>query len=342
MNVQRLLTWHNECQHGGNKFTPFTLGEKVWLEGTDLHLSHPSAKLALRHYRPFKVTKVISPVVYWLELPASWKIFGTFHALLLSPYHETQKHGTNYLEPPSDVIDGQEEYKVEDILDQRTHGRWRKKQYLVKWKGYSSSHNSWENANDMHTLELVQQFLQRSRRSARIRVLKTQYTSRSSSMSSPSIPLTSLYSLNSYILVNDTQQEQGQGEGHTTEEDNGAAVPQDLGQDDLLSRSDSSFVTTPIELGLTGTTSSACEVVTHHPSAPRHSGALWAFFNKAPYTNTPSSEEDMEAIYNRPVHHAGLAHCLLYPFAFGDNAPCGEQAAARDEGSSVWGTGEKD
>ena len=268
LHVQRLLTLHNEHQGGGKQFTPFTLEEKVWLKETNLHLSHPSAKLAPRRYGPFKVTKVISPVVYWLELPMSWKIFGTFHALLLSPYCEMPEHGTNYLEPPPDIIDGQEEYKVEDILNQRTHGQWKKKQYLVKWKGYSPAHNSWENANDIHTQELVQQFLQRLRQSTRIRVLKTQYTSRSSPMSSPSIPLTSIYSLDSYILVNGTQQEQGQGEGHTMEEDNGAAVPQDLSQDYLLSGSDSLFVTAPIELGLTSTTSSACKVVTHHPGTP--------------------------------------------------------------------------
>jgi hypothetical protein len=53
LHAQRLLTIHNERQRGQNKFTPFQVGDKVWLEGTNLHLSHPSAKLAARQYGPF-------------------------------------------------------------------------------------------------------------------------------------------------------------------------------------------------------------------------------------------------------------------------------------------------
>ena len=87
-------------------------------------------------------------------------------------------------------------------------------------------------------------------------------------MSFPFLPHTSPYSLNSYILVNGTQQEQGEGEGSILEEDHGTAVPQDLSQDNLLSRSDSSIVTAPIEPVITSTTSSASKVVTHHPGAP--------------------------------------------------------------------------
>jgi hypothetical protein len=56
------------------------------LEGTNLHLSHPTAKLAPKRYGPFQVTKVISPVVYQIKLPIGWKIFNTFHVSLLSPY----------------------------------------------------------------------------------------------------------------------------------------------------------------------------------------------------------------------------------------------------------------
>lgn len=62
------------------------------------------------------VTKVISPVVYRLQLPPSWKVFDTFHVSLLSPYKETEQHGTNFLEPPPEVVEGTEEYEVEVIL----------------------------------------------------------------------------------------------------------------------------------------------------------------------------------------------------------------------------------
>ena len=91
--------------------------------------------MATRCYGPFRISKVISPVVYQLELPATWKIFNTFHATLLSLYKEMEEHGVNFTEPPPDLIEDHEEYEVEQILDTRLFGWWKKHQYLIKWKG---------------------------------------------------------------------------------------------------------------------------------------------------------------------------------------------------------------
>jgi hypothetical protein len=44
--------------------------------------------------------------------------------------------------PPPDIIQGEEEYEVEAILDHR--GGKRRRQYLIKWKGYPSSDITWE------------------------------------------------------------------------------------------------------------------------------------------------------------------------------------------------------
>ena len=43
----------------------------------------------------------------------------------------------------------EEQYEVEQVLDEHNHGRWKKKQYLVKWKGYPNSDNQWLDAKDM-------------------------------------------------------------------------------------------------------------------------------------------------------------------------------------------------
>ena len=76
---------------------------------------------------------------------------------LLTPYHETEEHGANYAQLPPELIDGEEEYKVEEIIDECTN-RW-KKQYLIKWIGYPASENSWVNEKDLHFPELRQMSL---------------------------------------------------------------------------------------------------------------------------------------------------------------------------------------
>ena len=63
-HAQRLIIMQGERKRGKRTFKPYQVGNKVWLEGTNLKLSHPSSKLAARCYEPFRVSKVISPVVY--------------------------------------------------------------------------------------------------------------------------------------------------------------------------------------------------------------------------------------------------------------------------------------
>ena len=46
-------------------------GQRVWLEGKNLPLSHSTVKLSPKHYGPFIITKLISPVASQLSLPMS-------------------------------------------------------------------------------------------------------------------------------------------------------------------------------------------------------------------------------------------------------------------------------
>ena len=116
-------------------------GDLVWLEGCNLHLDQPAAKLSPKHHGPFKVMRVLSPITYQLELLPQWKTHDVFHIDLLTPYHEMDIHGPNFTQPPPDLVDGEEEYEVKEILDSRKHGRGCRVQYLVKWKGYPSLDN---------------------------------------------------------------------------------------------------------------------------------------------------------------------------------------------------------
>ena len=39
---------------------------------------------------------------------------------LLTPHKETELHGANFIKPPHDIIDGEEEYEVEEVLEAKT------------------------------------------------------------------------------------------------------------------------------------------------------------------------------------------------------------------------------
>jgi hypothetical protein len=140
----------------------FVIGDKVWLDARNLKVRTPSRKLSPRRYGPYQVLKQMSPVTYRLQLPKSLRIHDVFHVDLLIPYHETEEHGANYAQPPPELVDGEEEYEVEDIINERTSRR--KKQYLVKWAGYPASENSWVNEKDLHSPELLEEYRQSKER----------------------------------------------------------------------------------------------------------------------------------------------------------------------------------
>jgi hypothetical protein len=141
----------------------YKLGDKVWLEGTNLKLPYQATKLVAKRYGPFKVIAVISPVAYRLALPLRWQIHDVFHASLLTPYTETSVHGPNFAMPPPDIIEGEAEYEVERIIKHRQFGRTQKRHYLIKWKGYPDSDNTWEPEGNVHAPDLIKQYWQKNK-----------------------------------------------------------------------------------------------------------------------------------------------------------------------------------
>jgi hypothetical protein len=67
-------------------------------------------------------------------------------------------HGPNFTQPTPELIDGEEEYSIEKILDsQRFSRRWQL-QYLVKWEGYPDLDNMWVDKDDMFTDDKIREF----------------------------------------------------------------------------------------------------------------------------------------------------------------------------------------
>jgi hypothetical protein len=122
----------------------YSVGDKVLLATRHIRTLRVSKKLADQFIGPFKVLERIGHNAYRLNLPAKYgKLHHTFHVSLLEEYH-----ARDGVEPPAPVdIEGDEEWVVERILDERGGGK--SKQYYVRWAGFSEAHDSWEPARHL-------------------------------------------------------------------------------------------------------------------------------------------------------------------------------------------------
>jgi hypothetical protein len=147
--------YYNQRQEPAPEYAP---GDKVYLDGSDIRTSRPSKKLAHRFLGPYVVEHRVGPNAYRLQLPHSMsRLHPVFPVVKLMPAPADPIPGRQSDPPPDPVlVDGEEHYKVEAILDSRVFRR--QLQYLVQWKGYNYEHNSWENAVDVHSPLLVDKF----------------------------------------------------------------------------------------------------------------------------------------------------------------------------------------
>ena len=149
-------------------FSPWKVGNKVWLETTNLCLQYLCRKLSPKCLGPFEITQVLSPLIYRLKLPSTWKIHDVFHTGLLSPFKQTDTHGPSFSIPPPTLIGSEEEYEVEAIVSHK--GSPGRRKYLTAWKGYPASENTWEPENN---LRHAQQILGDYKWTYLLRTLKT-------------------------------------------------------------------------------------------------------------------------------------------------------------------------
>ena len=115
-----------------------------------------SEKLTEHFVGPYKVKGIVSSNTIELELPKSIRIHPVVNisrVQLCKPQVEEQKKTP----PKLVIIEGEEEFEVEKIINKRTVRE--KEKFLVRWKRYMAEEDTWESRENLENAkELVEEF----------------------------------------------------------------------------------------------------------------------------------------------------------------------------------------
>ncbi|CAI7761878.1 unnamed protein product, partial [Closterium sp. NIES-54] len=92
----------------------------------------------------------VKPVTFLLRLPTTWKLHNAFHVQLLKPYKDPNQQftGRQLPPPPPVLVRDEPKYEVERVLAHRRR-RGKMLEFLIRWKGYDQSKDSWAAEADM-------------------------------------------------------------------------------------------------------------------------------------------------------------------------------------------------
>ena len=127
----------------------FEQGMEVLLSSRNIRFTGKGQrKLYPKFLGPFKIIEMIGANAARLQLPVGWKLHDEFHLSLLKQYDGSS---STPIPPPPEIVGDEVFYHVEHILAHRdkSYGKKKVREYLIKWTGYTDDHNSWEPASNL-------------------------------------------------------------------------------------------------------------------------------------------------------------------------------------------------
>nr|AAS66950.1 polyprotein [Melampsora lini] len=133
-------------------------GDKVWLNGRHLSTTRPTAKFSHRWLGPFMIIDRVSKNAYKLDLPKTMnRVHPVFHVNLLRKFESSKIQGQDKKALPPIIINEEEEFEVNEVLDKRRKGK--SIEYLINWKGYGPEYDTWEPESGLQNArEIVKEF----------------------------------------------------------------------------------------------------------------------------------------------------------------------------------------
>ncbi len=135
---------------------PFVVEERVYLRTNNIHVKQRSKKLNNKSIKPFKIKRNIKGLSYKLDLLKKMWIHPVFHASMLQCCNQFIP-----LQITEMSVELNKEYQVENILEKRMISE--KAHYLIKWKGYNTSENTWELIENLNGCTRTLQHFERER-----------------------------------------------------------------------------------------------------------------------------------------------------------------------------------
>ena len=128
------------------KDVQFSVGDLVLLSTANLRMKNIPSKLQRKFVGPFSIVDKISPLVYKLQLPDTWKIHNVFHISLLRPWRQSlYSTDQQQVVPEIEAPEAEQTGEMEKVLRWRwvRRGRRLTKEYLVLWRDQPVDEISW-------------------------------------------------------------------------------------------------------------------------------------------------------------------------------------------------------